>query len=194
MPNENKFRLKQCEQACETMIGEKGVAKTPLANRIYGTDNNANAKTYLVSETPVAESIPQRNAVGQLLTSAVVSTDADNVAVNKKYVDDAVASAGGGTKLYRHTITSAGNFILSLLSTSETEISDRYTLRNQINQQLKCAFLSSPSGYSIISIVGGGSVGPNPSIECLYKDNNDLLLLSYELTAQISFADVVEPL
>lgn len=71
--------------------------------RTYRTDSNSVASTNTFTGTNTFTKLPQ---------SSVVPTN-DNELTNKKYVDDLISSAGGGTNVKNFTTTPAGALILS---------------------------------------------------------------------------------
>lgn len=70
-------------------------SNTANRNRVYGITSGGGQTTYKISQSTLADAncIPIYNNAGQLMAS---TPSIDGHAANKKYVDDAVANAGGG--------------------------------------------------------------------------------------------------
>lgn len=85
---------------------ESKLDKVTEVSRIsaYAVNPNGEQEMVLVNYDVLINAIPRWNARGCLSCTAPVT---DSNTANKKYVDDLVASAGGGGKLYRHDIECA---------------------------------------------------------------------------------------
>ena len=104
--------VKYVDEAIEDLIDEgkkildeNTVKKTTTGNTLYGVNVNGQQQNFKFYEAPYGNTIPYRDSKGQL---KVVETPTENQhATSKKYVDDTVASAGGGkiTKIVEHTTT-----------------------------------------------------------------------------------------
>lgn len=70
------------------------VDKTTTPWVLYGTDSAGRPREFSITGSGAAHAIPQCNARGALQT--YLAPVADNELTNKKYVDNAIAAAGGG--------------------------------------------------------------------------------------------------
>lgn len=158
-----KQNIERIEQAIDNITNTKlDKITTSGDNRVYGISSTGKQTNYAIGyyvNNLLSGYLARFNDSGRLSTPTPQS---NNDCANKKYVDDAVASAGGGGKLYRHDLLINNVIHISFYSTNALNIDSIQDLTTIVkpkgNKQYICGTYDSEVGLLYAMLIYDNNV------------------------------------